>query len=81
MANKYTVKIESVCAGGEHIALRLYKDGVAVKIIRTTKSELTNTDVDIADAFGCLMRKAIASAGAKTNAARKAAIEGMVITL
>lgn len=77
----YTLKINSVCAGGEHITLQLYKDGVAAKKIQITKSELMNSDVDITDAIVFLARQAIKSAGATTNAARKTAIEGMVITL
>ena len=77
----YTVKIESVCPGGEHITLRLYKDGVAAKALRTTKAELTDGDVDVVDAVGFLCRRAIKDANANTNAKRKTAIEGMIIDL
>ena len=80
MAN-YTLKIDSICTGGEHITLQLYKDAVATKKIQITKEEVMNSDVDISDALMVLIRQAIKSAGATTNAKRKAAIEGMVITL
>ena len=77
----YTVKIVAVCAGGEHITLRLYKDGVARNVLQATKSELMDDSVDVIDAIGFLCRRAIKDANAKTNAQRKAAIEGMVIDL
>lgn len=80
MAN-YTLKIDSVCPGGEHITLQLYKDSVAAKQIRITKTELMDGDVDLTDAVGFLCRQAIKLSGATTNAQRKAAVEGMVITL
>ncbi len=80
MAN-YTIKVAAVCAGGEHITLQLYKDGVAIKKIQTTKEEMMNSDVDISDALGVLIRQTVKSAGAKTDAKRKETIEKMVITL
>jgi hypothetical protein len=80
MAN-YTIKVAAVCAGGEHITLQLYKDGVAIKKIQTTKEEMMNSDVDISDALGVLIRQTVKSADAKTNAKRAEAIEKMVITL
>jgi len=81
MAANYTLKISSVCAGGEHITLQLYKDAVAVKKIIINKTDAMQSDVDISDTLILLIRQAIQNANATTNAARKAAIEGMVITL
>lgn len=80
MAN-YTIKIASICTGGEHITLQLYKDGIAIKKLQTTKEEVMNSDVDISDAMMVLIRQAVKSVSAKTNIQRKAAIEGVVITL
>ena len=80
MAN-YTLKIYSVCSGGEHITLQIYKDGVANKKFNITKSEVMGSDLNLEDTLLWLIRQAIKNAGATTNAQRKAAIEGMVITL
>ena len=80
MAN-YTLKIDSVCAGGEHITLQLKKDNVNVKKIQITKTDAMDGDVDISDVLIFLIRQAIKNAKATTNAQRKTAIEGMVISL
>ena len=80
MAN-YTLKVEAVCAGGEHITLQLYKDGVAKKKITLNKSEIADADTDVSDVIIFLAKLAAKSAGATTPAQRKAAIEGMVISL
>ena len=80
MAN-YTIKIASICTGGEHITLQLYKDGIAINKLQTTKEEVMNSDVDISDAMMVLIRQAVKSVSAKTNIQRKAAIEGVVITI
>lgn len=81
MASNYTITIDSVCTGGEHIRLQLKKDGVNIKKINVTKEDITNPEVDWDEVLGKLIRQAIKSASANTAAKRKAAIEGMVITL
>ena len=80
MAN-YTLKVEAVCPGGEHITLQLYKDGVAGKKITLNKSEIADANTDVSNVIIFLAKLAVKSAGATTPAQRKAAIEGMVITL
>lgn len=77
----YTLKIDSVCAGGEHITLQLYKDGVAKKKIQLNKSDIADADTDVSEVIIFLAKLAAKSAGATTAVQRKAAIEGMVITL
>ncbi len=77
----YTLKIESVCPGGEHIAIGLYKDNVKIKTKQITKSEAIEDDTDLTDALIFLIKRSIADNSANTAAKRKAAIEGMVISL
>lgn len=81
MASTYTVKIESVCSGGEHITLGIYKDGSKDGRIEVTKSDIVGTDLTWKDVIAFLLRKAVNNAGATTAAQRKAAIEAVQVTL
>ena len=77
----YTMKVEAVCTGGEHITIGLYKDGVKVRNKEITKSEAITDDADLTDVLIFLIKRAIKDNNANTAAKRKAAIEGMVIDL
>ena len=79
--SNYTLKVAAVCAGGEHITLQLYKDGVATKKVQLAKSEIDDVDTDVSEVIIFLAKLAAKSARATTPAQRKAAIEGMVISL
>jgi hypothetical protein len=54
---------------------------VAKKKITLNKSEIADADTDVSDVIIFLAKLAAKSAGATTPAQRKAAIEGMVISL
>ena len=75
----YTVKIESVCAGGEHIAIGLYKDGVKIKTKQINKSDAITDDADLTDVILFLIKRSIADNTANTAAKRKAAIESLQV--
>jgi len=77
----YSFKIESVCAGGEHITLGLYRDAVKVGTKPLTKTEAMASDADFSDVAIYLIRKAINEHNATTPLQRKAAIEGIQVTL
>lgn len=71
----YTVKILGQCSGGEHITASILRDGVAVKKLVLTKTELLDDKTDIEQALIFFCRQAIKTADAKTVAAAKAAVE------
>jgi len=71
----YTLKVESVCTGGEHIGIGLYKDAVRVGTKQITKTEAITDDTDLTDVIIFLIKKAIKDNNANTAAKRKAAIE------
>lgn len=77
----YTVRILGQCSGGEHISLRVYKDGGAEGNIDVTMSDLLGTELAWRDVIPFLLRKAIQNAGASTPLQRKAAIEAVQVTL
>ena len=78
---KYTMKIERVCSGGEHITIGLYKDGVKIKTKQINKTDAITDDADLTEVLIFLIKRSIADNSANTAAKRKAAIEGVVITL
>jgi len=75
----YTFKVESVCTGGEHIGIGLYKDSVKVGTKQITRSEATTDDADLKDVIIYLIKRAIKDNNANTAAKRKAAIEGVQV--
>jgi hypothetical protein len=77
----YTLKVESVCTGGEHIGIGLYKDAVKVGVKQITKTEAITDDTDLTEVIICLIKKAIKRNNANTAAKRKAAIEGLQVIL
>ena len=77
----YTLKVESVCTGGEHIGIGLYKDAVKVGTKQITKTEAITDDTDLTDVIIFLIKKAIKDNNANTAAKRKAAIEGLQVIL
>ena len=77
----YTFKVASVCTGGEHITIGLYRDGSKVGTKQITKSEALTDDADLKDVIILLIKKAISSSSSTTAAQRKAAIEAIQVTL
>jgi hypothetical protein len=77
----YTLKVESVCTGGEHIGIGPYKDAVKVGVKQITKTEAITDDTDLTEVIICLIKKAIKHNNANTAAKRKAAIEGLQVIL
>jgi len=75
----YTLDVESVCTGGEHIGIGLYKDAVRVGTKQITKTEAITDDTDLTDVIIFLIKKAIKDNNANTAAKRKAAIEGLQV--
>jgi hypothetical protein len=75
----YTLKVESVCTGGEHIGIGLYKDAVKVGTKHITRSEAITDDADLKDVIIFLIKRAIKDNNANTAAKRKAAIEGVQV--
>lgn len=75
----YTLKIESVCTGGEHIGIGLYKDSVKVGTKQITKTDAITDDTDLTDIIIYLIKKAIKDNNANTAAKRKTAIEGLQV--
>jgi len=77
----YTVKMIKVCAGGEHVSMKIYRNGIEKKAIVLSKTELLNDEVEIESVLQFFIRHAIKSANASTNAQIKAAVEAMELTL
>ena len=75
----YTLKVESVCTGGEHIGIGLYKDSVKVGTKQITRTEAITDDADLTDVIIYLIKRAIKDNNANTAAKRKAAIEGVQV--
>jgi len=77
----YTLKVESVCTGGEHIGIGLYKDAVKVGTKQVARTEAITDDADLKDAIIFLIKRAIKDNDANTAAKRKAAIEGIRVVI
>jgi len=77
----YTFKVESVCTGGEHVTISLYKDAVKVGTKEVTRTDLRELDVTVAEAVLFLMRQSIKDRNASTAAQIKKAIEGIQVSL
>ena len=81
MAETFTFKILSVCSGGEHINVRVLKDGSALTTKTINKTDIINTELTWHEVLPFLLNKIVANSGATTAAQRKTAIEGASITL
>ena len=77
----YTMKIDSVCTGGEHIGIALYKNGVKVKVKQITKTDATTDDADLTEFLIYLIKRAIKDSNANTAAQRMAAIEAIRVVI
>lgn len=77
----YTLKVEAVCTGGEHIGIGLYRDAVKVGTKQITRTEAITDDADIKDVIIYLIKRAIKDKNANTAAQRKAAIEGIQVVI
>ena len=77
----YTMTVDSVCSGGEHIVIGLKKDGaqVASKII--TKTEATTDDANLTDIMLYLIKRAIKDKIANPAAKQKTAIEAIQVII
>ena len=75
----YTLKVESVCTGGEHIGIGLYKNAVKVGTKQITRSDAITDDADLTEVIIYLIKRAITDNNANTAAKRKAAIEGVQV--
>lgn len=71
----YTVSVLGVCTGGEHIKIALKKDGVVVRNMSITKTEIFNTETNLEEALIFFLRQAVRAAGATTLAQAKTAVE------
>lgn len=81
MAKTYTFKIVSVCAGGEHVQVRLLEDGISLGVYKLDKTDMLNSAVKVPDMMESLIYRILKNSGATTAAARKTAIEGASIIL
>jgi len=75
----YTLKVESVCTGGEHIGIGLYKDSVKVGTKQITRTEAITDDAGLEEVIIYLIKRAIKDRNANTAAKRKTAIEGLQV--
>lgn len=73
----YTFKVESVCTGGEHISIGLYKDGEIIGMKQITQTEAITDDADLKDIIIYIIKRAIKDKNASTNVQRKIAIESI----
>ena len=71
----YTVIVDGVCAGGEHIKLSVLKDGVEMRKFGVTKEEVLTHETNWEDVLVFFLRQAIRKAGATTLAQAKTAVE------
>jgi hypothetical protein len=87
----YTLKLKSVCSGGEHITCDVYRDGVKIDTRMIPKSQIVDPQLSIDqivdpqlsidEKIAVLMWWECKKAGATTPAQRKAAIEAAVWSL
>ena len=77
----YTLKVESVCTGGEHIGIGLYKDAVKVGTRQILRSDAIDGSTDITDIVIYLIKRAIKDNNANTAAKRKQAIEAIQVVI
>ena len=77
----YTLKVESVCTGGEHIGIGLYKNAVKVGTKQITRSDAITDDADLTEVIIYLIKRAIKDNNATTAAQRKAVIEGIQVVI
>jgi hypothetical protein len=77
----YTLKVESVCSGGEHITIGLYKDGVKALNKQITKTNAITDDASLSDILIYLIKRAIKDKSANTPAKMKTAIENIQVII
>lgn len=77
----YTLKVKSVCTGGEHIDIGLYKDAVKVGTKAITRTDAITDDADLTEVIIYLIKRAIKDNNANTAAKRKAAIEAIQVVI
>jgi hypothetical protein len=81
---RYTLKIDSVCTGGEHIKIKVLKDGAQEGLFDVTKTGIMGiieNDLDWNDVVVFVLKKAVHNSGATTAAERKAAIEAAELVM
>lgn len=71
----YTVKVKSVCTGGEHITVTVSRDGKVVKDFLLTRTDLFQTELTWEDVLPFLIRQTIKTSGANTLAKAKTVVE------
>lgn len=71
----YTVKIDSVCSGGEHIRLKVLRDGVEVKKFGVTRTDMLTNNLTWEEVLPFFLRQTIKKSGATTLAQAKTAVE------
>lgn len=82
MADKYTFTVDSVCGGGEHLTMSMYRNKELYKTFVTTREEIvTGAYRTWPEVSPLLLAKALKSAGSKTDAEHKTVIESLVISL
>jgi hypothetical protein len=75
----YTLKVESVYTGGEHIGIGLYKDAVKVGKRQITRTDAITDDAGLEEVIIYLIKRAIKDNNANTAAKRKTAIENLQV--
>lgn len=71
----YTVRVKGVCTGGEHITITVLKDGVSLKDVHLTRTDLFQTDLSWEEVLPFLIKQTIKASGANTLAQAKTAVE------
>lgn len=71
----YTVRNVSLCSGGGHVHLDIYRDGTKVAQRNFEREELLTRQISLDDVLFFLLREAVKSAGATTLQQAKAAVE------
>ena len=73
----YTVKIDGVCTGGEHIRLSVYVDGKLVEKTGITRTELLESKLEWKDVLPFFLRQKVVASAAKSLIDAKTAIEAV----
>lgn len=82
MSDKYTFTIDSVCGGGEHLTISMYRNNEKYKTFNVSREDIvTGAYKTWPEVSPLLLAKALKSAGSKTDAEHKTVIESLVISL
>lgn len=76
-----TFKVTGVCQGGEHITIDTLRNDSVVDTEIFTRTELMDKDTTKRELKVGVMRAAIITSGASTNAQSKTAIESISVTV